>query len=179
MSPPISTPDALRSEAHRWAGRGWRLVEAQHQVSTLPLVDDLDEQAVLEEILEETKPPLPEPCRDLDYLLSTPFRYRPFPRGSRFRRAGFAPGVWHGSERPETAAAEMAFHRLLFHAESPDTPWPRGVAEYTAFAAEIDVRAALDLTKGALAAHAGRGCIRPTTSPARRWLTWRARSASA
>jgi hypothetical protein len=46
----------------------WRIVEAQHRVSTLKLVDSLAEQAALEEILEVTKPPLPEECRHLDYL---------------------------------------------------------------------------------------------------------------
>ena len=31
---------------------------------------------------------------------------------------------------------ETAFHRLLFFAESPDTPWPENPGEYTAFKAE-------------------------------------------
>ena len=52
MSSPTWTPDALASEAKPWRGRGWRLVEAQHRVSTLKLVDDLSEQALLEELLE-------------------------------------------------------------------------------------------------------------------------------
>ena len=41
MSLPIWTPAALRSEAAARAGRGWRLVEAQHRVSTMKLVDTL------------------------------------------------------------------------------------------------------------------------------------------
>ena len=77
MSLPIWTPDALRFEAQPFAGTAWRLVEAQHRVSTLKLVDNLAEQAALEAILEDTKPALPEECRALDYLLATPFRYRP------------------------------------------------------------------------------------------------------
>ena len=152
MSPPIWTPDALRSEGRAHAGPGWRLVEAQHRVSTLKLVDSLAEQAALEAILEATKPPLPPECRALDYLLATPFRYRPYPQGSRFRRAGLTPGVWYGAEGVETAVAEMAFYRLLFHAESPDTPFPDDAAEYTAFAALLSVPLALDLTRGALLA---------------------------
>lgn len=150
MSPPIWTPDALRSEARPLAGPAWRLVEAQHRVATLKLVDSLAEQAALEEILEATKPPVPEECRHLDYLLFTPFRYRPYPHGSRFRRAGLTPGVWYGSERTETAVAEMVFYRVLFYAESPQTPFPDGAAEYTAFSAELATAAALDLTRGAL-----------------------------
>src|SRR5699024_5291479 len=124
MSLPIWTPDALRSEAAGYRGDAWRMVEAQHRVSTLKLVDGLDEQAVLETILEDTKPPMPAECRHLNYLLATPFRYRPYPHGSRFRRAGPSPGVWYGAARPETAMAEMVFYRFLFLAESPDTPFP-------------------------------------------------------
>ncbi|WP_176084269.1 RES family NAD+ phosphorylase [Martelella sp. HB161492] len=151
MSSPIWTPAALRSEARAYSGKGWRLVEAQHLVSTQKLVDSADEQAALEDILETTKPPVPASCRHLDYLLSTPFRYRPYPYGSRFRRAGITPGVWYGAERPETAVAEMAFYRLLFFAESPDTPFPDNAADYTAFSAALYVDLALDLGAGGLA----------------------------
>lgn len=152
MSPPIWTQDALRSEARPYAGTAWRFVEAQHRVSTLKLVDSLAEQTMLEDILEATKPPLPEECRALDYLLATPFRYRPYPAGSRFRRAGLTPGVWYGAEKPETAAAEMVFYRFLFYAESPEIPFPDDAAEYTAFSAQVETPAALDLTNGVLAA---------------------------
>jgi hypothetical protein len=151
MSPPTWTADALRSEGRPYAASAWRLVEAQHMVSTMKLVDGTTEQTLLEDILEETKPPVPEECRHLDYLLSTPFRYRPYPHGSRFRRAGLTPGVWYGAEQPETAAAEMVFYRFLFYAESPDTPFPDDAAEYTAFAASISTPVAIDLTTGALA----------------------------
>lgn len=150
MSPPTWTPDALRSEARGYAGPAWRFVEAQHRVSTLKLVDNLAEQAALENILETTKPPIPEECRHLDYLLATPFRYRSYPAGSRFRRAGLTPGVWYGAERSETAAAEMVFYRFLFYAESPDTPFPDDAAEYTAFSAEVATPVAVDLTAGGL-----------------------------
>ena len=152
MLPHILTPAALRSEARALQGPAWRLVEAQHRVSTLKLVDSLAEQAALEAILEATKPPLPEPCQALDYLLFTPFRYRPYPSGSRFRRAGLTPGVWYGSEQPETAVAEIVFYRFLFYAESPQTPFPDGAADYTAFCAQLATPVALDLTAGRLAA---------------------------
>lgn len=132
------TPDALRSEARSWRGRLWRLVEAQHRVSTMKLVETLAEQAVLEAILEETKPPIPPECRHLDYLLSTPFRYGSYPVGSRFRRAGRTPGVWYGAEAARTAVAEMVFYRFLFFAEAPDVPWPDAPAEYTAVAARVE-----------------------------------------
>jgi hypothetical protein len=146
MSSPIWTPDALRSELRPYRGKAWRLVEAQHRVSTLKLVDSLAEQTVLEDILEATKPPVPEACQNLDYLLSTPFRYRPYSHGSRFRRAGFTPGVWYGAERAETAVAEMVFYRFLFFAEAPDVPFPDGAADYTGFAVPLASVFALDLT---------------------------------
>ncbi len=147
MSSPIWTPDALSSEARPYAGRCWRLVEAQHLTSTLKLVDDTDEQKLLEDLIEATKPPLPPECRHLDYLLFTPFRYEPpYPRGSRFRRAGRTAGVYYAAERPETALAELAFYRLLFFAESPGTPWPRSAGQFTAFAAEVRTERHLDLT---------------------------------
>ena len=147
MSSPTWTPDALSSEARPWGGLGWRLVEAQHRVSTLKLVDRLDEQALLEELLEESKPILPLACRGLDPLLATPFRYDAiYPTGSRFRRAGRTPGVFYAAERPETAVAEMAFYRLLFFAESPATPWPDDAADHTAFAVRIACDRSLDLT---------------------------------
>lgn len=151
MSSPIWTPAALRSEARPLRTSAWRLVEAQHRVSTLKLVDTLAEQDVLEAILDTTKPALPAECSHLDYLLSTPFRYRPYAHGSRFRRAGMTPGVWYGAARPETAAAEMVFYRFLFYAESPATPFPDDAADYTAICADLATPLSLDLTSGTLA----------------------------
>src|SRR5216683_439740 len=148
MSSNTWTPAALSSEAHALSGTGWRLVEAQHRVSTLKLVDTVEEQEVLEELIENTKPSLPPGCEGLHYLLSTPFRYGAvYPRGSRFRRAGLTEGVFYASEIQETAVAELAFYRLLFFAESPETPWPINPAEYTAFAAEYATGRAIDLMR--------------------------------
>src|SRR6478736_1818737 len=138
MSLPIWTPAALSSELRAVSGRFWRLVEAQHQISTLKIVDTLEEQALLETLLEESKPALPPECIGLDYLLATPSRYGAvYPHGSRFRRAGRTLGVFYASEKVETALAEMAFYRLLFFADSPETPLPSNAAEYTAFAAPV------------------------------------------
>ena len=141
------TPAALASEAHRLAGRCWRVVEAQHVVSTMKVVDTLAEQERLEQLLERSKPPVPPECRHLHYLLSTPFRYgAPYPRGSRFRRAGMTPGVFYASQTVTTAMAEMSFARLLFFAESPGTPWPANASEHTAFQARFRTNTGLDLT---------------------------------
>lgn len=153
MSSHTWTPDALSSEVNSYRGHCWRLVEAQHQVSTLKLVDTLAEQKILEELIEAAKPPVPHECQHLDYLFSTPFRYdAEYPKGSRFRRAGRTPGVYYAAENVETAVAEMAFYRLLFFAESPATPWPNDAAEYTAFSAAIKTDRSIDLTITPLAA---------------------------
>jgi hypothetical protein len=128
------------------AGRCWRAVEAQHHVSTTKLTDNREEQRRLEELIEATKPMVPTECRDLHFLLFTPFRYSPYPDGSRFRRAGLTPGVFYASELPTTAIAEKAFYKLLVFAESPATPWPQNAGEYTVFAAEYATDHAIDLT---------------------------------
>ncbi|MDC7786177.1 RES family NAD+ phosphorylase [Rhodoplanes sp. TEM] len=151
MSSSTWTPAALSSEATPLAGTAWRLVEAQHHVSTLKLVDSVAEQELLERLVEETKPAIPPECRGLHHLLYTPFRYGPYPKGSRFRRAGATPGVFYAAEAPATAVAETSFHRLLFFAESPATPWPSNPAEFTAFAVDHATGRALDLDAGALA----------------------------
>jgi hypothetical protein len=112
----------------------------------MKLTDSLDEQALLEDIIEDTKPPIPPECDGLDFLLMTPFRYSATnPWGSRFRRPNAEAGVFYASEHPSTAIAEAVFHRLQFFADSPATPWPQNPAEYTAFAVELKSDRALDL----------------------------------
>jgi hypothetical protein len=91
-------------------------VEAQHVASTTRLVDTLSEQALLEDILERTKPALDE-TKGLHYLLATPFRYPPTARGSRFR-ASADPGVFYGADEPRTACAELGYWRWRFLMDS-------------------------------------------------------------
>jgi hypothetical protein len=153
MSSNTWTPDALSSEAAASAGLCWRMVEAQNNVSTMKLTNTTNEQERLETLIEATKPRIPEECRHLNFLLFTPFRYgAPYPTGSRFRRAGMTLGVFYASEQPETAAIEVAFYRLLFFAESPETPWPRTVAHFTAFSVEFATGRGIDLRKPSFAA---------------------------
>ena len=66
--------------------------------STMALVDTLDEQHVLERLLDDGKPPVPDGRRALHYLLFTPFRYPPPPGGSRFRGPN-DPGVFYARRR--------------------------------------------------------------------------------
>ena len=60
-------------------------------------------------------------------------------------RPGLTPGVFYASQTPATAMAEAAFHRLLFFAESPRTPWPANAGEHTAFAVRFRAGTGLDL----------------------------------
>ena len=111
------------------------------------LTDTLPEQALLEAILEASKPPLPAGAGKLHYLLATPFRYRPR-AGSRFR-APFEAGVWYGAEHLRSALAEKGYWRLRFLLDSPATPDLKPVP-HTAF--NVSVRGkALDLTAPPLA----------------------------
>jgi hypothetical protein len=118
----------------------------------MKLTDTLEEQESIERLVEETKYPVPADCKHLGYLLFTPFRYKPYPTDSRFRRAGSIEGVFYAAEVVETAVAEAVFHRLLFYSESPNTPWPANPGEYTAFAAEFATASALDLCRPPLVA---------------------------
>ena len=146
MALPIWILDALHSEQRSIEKKFWRCVEAQEVVSTLQLVNTLDEQFLLEGILEETKPPVPPECKELHYFYMTPFRYGPYPYGSRFRRSGATPGVYYVSQEPNTAIIETAFHRLLFYADSPDTPFPNQASKHTTFEVPVNSDKGIVLT---------------------------------
>jgi hypothetical protein len=141
------TLPALASEARAYARTVHRVVEAQHMASTMRLTDSLEEQAVLESILEHSKPKLPAAVRPLHYLLATPFRYRPL-NGSRFR-ASLEAGVWYGAELLRTALAEKSYWQLRFLLDSPGTPELKPVP-HTAFRVGVRSAHALDLTAAPL-----------------------------
>jgi len=136
------TPRAVASESSRAQRRLWRAVEAQHIASTLRLVSNIAEQVQLERILDASKPPLPDACADLHYLLATPFRYSS-PVGSRFRAAADG-GVWYGAEKQRTACAELGFWRWRFLIDSPSLS-SLGPAPQTVFRAGVDAQL-VDLT---------------------------------
>ena len=97
------------------------------------LTDTQEEQELLEDILERSKPPIPPECQHLHYLLFTPFRYGS-PYGSRFRRPGQREGVFYAAEAVETAIAETSFYKFLFFViEAPGTRLPGSALEHTAF----------------------------------------------
>lgn len=139
-----------------WSGTVWRLVEGQHVVSTLRLVDSLAEQAVLEAVLEDTKPRVPPECRHLHYLMFSPFRYGVYPQASRFRRAGRTPGVFYAAEAAITAVAEIIWYRFRFFAASPDMPLPKAAGAFAAIACVVAAPLAIDLTRPPMLADAAR-----------------------
>lgn len=142
MSPLAWKPAWFENGVSPRSMRAWRGVEAQHVVSTLRLVDTVDEQALLEDLLERSKPPLPPSRSPRHYLLTTPFRYRPH-HGSRFRRVG-ALGVWYGAETLEAACAEVAYWRHRFIADTTAYEDADLLTEHTLFQAQVRGRA-LDL----------------------------------
>lgn len=146
MSRPISTAGKLSSNRSAATFRLYRCVEAQHFIATMRLADSVDEQAILERAIERVKPAVPTDCAHLHYLLAAPFRYTPYPHGSRFRRAGNTPGVFYGSENERTALAENAFHALLFLAESPQMEIEPKPVEKSLFSVGCSVTQWLDLT---------------------------------
>lgn len=145
--PPVHLPEAYPP----YTSNLWRVIEGQYRASTMRIVDTDNEQSVLEDILEVSKPPVPEPCMHLDYQLWSPFRYGCYPRASRFRRVGMTPGVWYGSERVLTAVAETIWGNLRFFAASPDTALPRWPVEHTAVLADIRAEKSIDLTSAEMA----------------------------
>ncbi len=146
------TPTALSSEARPWKGSGWRAVEAQHKISTMTLTHgNLNDQTVLESILEEAKPLLPEEAKGLHWLLATPFRYFPLPGGSRFRKRA-DPGVFYGAEDRQTACAEVGFWRWKFWMDSEGLQYQAKTVQLTLFEFHAATELAIDLSVTPLSA---------------------------
>jgi hypothetical protein len=131
----------------------WRMVEAQHRISTNRLAANAEDQKLLEELVEEVKPLLPPAARGLHYLLATPFRYG-HNKASRFRHAGERPGIFYASEHAATAVAETAYWRLLFFSRSPGFAPPASTVEHSAFTVPVRTARMIDLTAEPFAARA-------------------------
>lgn len=143
MSFSIWTRCAGDSELRILRLSSWRVVEAQHQVSTRKLVDSTEEQILIEELIDSVKPPDITGGR-LHYLLFTPFRYPPLPHGSRFG-GRHERGIWYGSLELRSAFAEVAYYRLLF-IEGSHAALGTITTALTAFTAMIRTAKGIDLT---------------------------------
>ena len=104
-----------------------RLVQQQGIDSLGPLMDDLDQLARLETLLEGSKPPAAEeqqPDTPRHPLLITPFRDPPQRHGSRFGSQQVR-GIFYGSRCRQGALVEGAYEGLLFWegmAKQPSEP---------------------------------------------------------
>ncbi|VAW48743.1 hypothetical protein MNBD_GAMMA04-428 [hydrothermal vent metagenome] len=87
------------------------MVESQEKVATMQLVDTLDEQALLESLIESTKPNLIDGQRH--YLIETPFRYPPLLHGSRFG-SRFEPSIFYGAHTVQSMLYESAYYAFYF-----------------------------------------------------------------
>ena len=150
MSSSIWTRCAGDSELRALRLSPWRVVEAQHQVSTRKLVDSAAEQELLEELIERVKPPELTGGR-LHYLLFTPFRYPPLRYGSRFG-GRHERGIWYASENRRTAFAEVAYYRLLF-LEGTRADLGAVTTQLTAFTVRMRSARGVDLVAPPFAAH--------------------------
>ena len=100
-----------------------RLVQQQGITSLDPLVDNLEQLARLEAMVETSKPPLPAagPGTPSHPLLTTPFRYPPLRHGSRFGSRQ-SRGLFYGSRSRSGSLVEGAYYGLLFWEGLIDPP---------------------------------------------------------
>jgi len=130
-----------------------RLVESQEQVATNALVHTLAEQALLEQMLEGTRPAPSAAIEGLHYLLLTPFRAPPLRYGSRFGRRT-EPSLSYGARDTGTMLAESAYKRFVFWSGmdlAPDAPLK---TRHTVSRAEIETARGLRLQQPPFAAFA-------------------------
>jgi len=121
------------SHITRIVGKCTRLVESQEEIATLSYVDSFDELYILEQMLEDTKPPYPTSSETYDYLLKTPFRYPPLKWGSRFGQTN-KPSIFYGGLTLTSTLAESAYYRFVFLRSMPPKTSLRPIdTEHTLF----------------------------------------------
>lgn len=127
----------------------WRIIEDQLKSFTRKMVDTAEEHAILEKMIEESKPTIitygdENAFKGLHYLLATPFRYPPLKKGSRFGSRSER-NLFYSSLEIETAMSEKAFHRLGFLIASDGNVGNKTV-NYTAFKTKIKTKKGLNLS---------------------------------
>lgn len=139
MVPVAWSPDWLHQHASDLSMQAFRMVETQHVAATMRLVDSADEQLLLEQMLDASKPPLPAEAVGQHYLLAAPFRYVS-PTPSRFR-AAHMPGIWYGADDAFCACAEIAYWRQRFLLDSVGLMKQQLSTELSMYEAHVDGRA--------------------------------------
>ncbi|WP_328515313.1 RES family NAD+ phosphorylase [Marinobacterium marinum] len=105
-------------------------------MATLGYVDTLEEQALLEDMLEDVKPVQPEAPDELHYLLKTPFRYPPLQWGSRFG-SPHEPSLFYGGLDIGVTLAESAYYRFVFWYSIQGVPVKKRIlTEHTLFSVD-------------------------------------------
>ena len=133
-------------ELTSYANSVCRIVETQEYAATTSIVDDLEEQAILEQILDDFKPNYADNTQDLHYLISTPFRYPPLKYGSRFGSIT-EPSFFYASESISTCLAEAAFYRFYL-IDGTEPPFPKMIqSEHSLFFVQVLSTKTLDLTQ--------------------------------
>lgn len=135
MSEVVWRPEWVRENTVELAMNAFRLVETQYIAATMRLVDSAGEQELLEQMLEGSKPPMPEEGKGVHYLLAAPFRYMP-QTGSRFRAVN-EPGIWYGADDPFCACAEIAYWRQRFLLDSAGLVKSHIATEHSMYEASV------------------------------------------
>jgi hypothetical protein len=132
----------------------FRMVESQEQVATMGYVDSLEEQSLLEEMLEQNKPPCPDGADAYHYLLKTPFRYPPLEWGSRFGSQA-EPALFYGAASIPTTLAESAYYRFVFwHSIDAEPIKEKLNSEHTLFSVKYKTANGVQLQHPPFDAHA-------------------------
>lgn len=134
------------------AGALLRLVESQEQVATNQLVASLERQAILEDMLDATKPAWRRGSEGLHYLLATPFRYPPLKHGSRFGTRA-EPSLFYASLTTRTVLAEAAYYRFVFWHGMRVPPAGKLDTQHTLFGARYKVAHGVQLQAPPFAEH--------------------------
>jgi hypothetical protein len=135
----------LSSLSGEYRGKVYRIVESQEKVATMNLLDTLAEQALLEELIETTKPSIDETKRR-HYLIQTPFRYPPLKHGSRFG-SRFEPSIFYAGQTLKSAICESAFYSFYFLSRCTVQYADAIINHKTSFTVEIQAKHHVDLTK--------------------------------
>lgn len=135
----------------------YRMVENQEEIATTVITANSDEQTILEDLLEQSKPVQSEHLSRRHYLIKTPFRYPPLRHGSRFG-ASWEPSLFYGATKKQTVLAEVAFYRFLFLAdvENPDALTKHNLqSSHSVFYISAHSEKSIQLTQPPFSSHKG------------------------
>lgn len=150
LEAPLSI-NQLESHIAPQVGLVWRVVETQETAATRAITKNAEAQSRLEELLDSCKPPVPEACQQLSYLLMTPFRYPPLKYGSRYGTT-VERGIFYAAKEQQTALAETAVYLWLFQSGPVETgPLSEFTDSRTLFSVRLRTRRGCDLSSPAFA----------------------------